>query len=209
MSANATLPVLLLTHDSHLWQRWRDIDPASWLPARGTTLDDLVRWRAANRSFVILDSQLPQRPAWNDAIWAELCRDTHIIVASTKPDDDHATQALAAGCCGYLHAYSPPEVLSRALESVASGGIWMGRSLVSRMLKDLNRHLPDGGRWAQGLTERETRVAELTSRGRSNQEIADALGISERTVRAHLSATFEKLNVQDRLQLALRVHGVQ
>ncbi len=201
-------PVLLLTHDANLWQRWRGIDAGRWMPARGASLEDLVRWRDARRSFVILDSHLPRRPAWDDPAWRDLSRDTNIIVASSRPDDEQAALALAAGCCGYLHAYSPPEVIGRALESIASGGIWMGRSLVSRMLKDIGRRLPVGNEWAQGLTEREIEVARQAARGRSNQDIADALGISERTVRAHLSATFEKLGVQDRLQLALRVHGI-
>src|SRR5690606_41874806 len=65
-------------------------------------------------------SHLPRRPAWEDPAWSELSRDTHIIVASSRPDDGQAAQALAAGCSGYLHAYSPPEVLGRALESIAS-----------------------------------------------------------------------------------------
>jgi len=206
--SNTAHPVLLLTHDANLWQRWRAIDSTRWMPARGATLEDLARWRDAKRSFVILDSHLPRRPAWEDPAWSELSRDTHIIVASSRPDDGQAAQALAAGCSGYLHAYSPPEVLGRALESIASGGVWMGRSLVSRMLKDISRRLPASSAWTQGLTEREIEVARQAAHGRSNQDIADALGISERTVRAHLSATFEKLGVQDRLQLALRVHGI-
>lgn len=206
--SSTTHPVLLLTHDTTLWQRWRTIDSSRWMPARGTSLDDISRWRDAKRAFVILDSHLPQRPDWDDPVWKDLSQDTHIIVASSRPDDEQAAQALAAGCCGYLHAYSPPEVIGRALESIASGGIWMGRSLVSRMLKDISRRTPATREWTQGLTEREIEVAQQAAHGRSNQEIADALGISERTVRAHLSSTFEKLKVDDRLQLALRVHGI-
>jgi DNA-binding NarL/FixJ family response regulator len=58
------------------------------------------------------------------------------------------------------------------------------------------------------LTQREREIANLAANGASNQLIADNCGISERTVKAHLSAVFTKLNVSDRLQLALRVHGI-
>ena len=51
-------------------------------------------------------------------------------------------------------------------------------------------------------------MARYAASGQSNAQIADALGITERTVKAHLSAVFEKLEVTDRLQLALRVHGI-
>ena len=62
----------------------------------------------------------------------------------------------------------------------------------------------------QGLAaEREREVAQRAATGDSNQAIGTALGITERTVKAHLKAVFEKLAVTDRLQLALRVHGVR
>jgi DNA-binding NarL/FixJ family response regulator len=62
--------------------------------------------------------------------------------------------------------------------------------------------------WSGGLTQREREVAVLAANGASNQAIATDCGISERTVKAHLTAVFEKLNLTDRLQLALRVHGI-
>ena len=64
------------------------------------------------------------------------------------------------------------------------------------------------GNWRSALTPRESEVAEMAAKGASNQEIAASCGISERTVKAHLSAIFEKLGVVDRLQLALKVHGI-
>ena len=60
----------------------------------------------------------------------------------------------------------------------------------------------------QLLTDREITVARYAASGQANAQIAEALGITERTVKAHLSAVFEKLGVSDRLQLALLVHGI-
>ena len=63
--------------------------------------------------------------------------------------------------------------------------------------------------WSAALSDRETQVARLVSAGASNKEIAENLLITERTVKAHLSAVFEKLGVRDRLQLSLRVNGLK
>jgi len=59
------------------------------------------------------------------------------------------------------------------------------------------------------LSAREHQVAQAVARGGTNKEIARAMGITERTVKAHLSAIFEKLGVRDRLQLSLIVNGVE
>jgi DNA-binding NarL/FixJ family response regulator len=203
------LPVLMLTQDAALWQHWQQIACAQWLPARGTSLADLERWKQKNRSLVVLDAALPQLPTWNDARWLKMLGDIKLLVLSTRPSDDVARQILAAGCYGYAHAYSTPTTLTNILHSIATGNIWMGRSLLQRLLQDVNARLPEAGtQWAEQLSRREQEVARFAAMGESNSEIAERLSISERTVRAHLSAIFEKLQVQDRLMLALKVHGI-
>src|SRR5690606_19299055 len=118
-------------------------------------------------------------------------------------------QVLAAGAIGYVHAYSPSQSLDTVLQTVAAGNVWMGPTLLARLLRDINQGMPPNGNWDQGLTAREKEDAQRAAIGHSNQAIADALDITERTVRAHLSAVFEKLGVNDRLFLALKVHGIQ
>ena len=81
--------------------------------------------------------------------------------------------------------------------------------MLQRLLQDVGTRLPEPGvQWADALSQREQEVARFAAMGDSNAEIADRLSISERTVRAHLSAIFEKLQVSDRLMLALKVHGI-
>lgn len=201
-------PVLLITHDDVLWQQWRNLDSQHWLPARGRSLADLARWREQGRVLAMLDSDLPRLPAWHDSAWAATLAGLDVMVASPKPNDEQGTQVLGAGAHGYCHAYAPPRALSQALEVVASGGIWMGRSLVSRLLKLVEERSQPAAGWRRGLTEREEVVAQRAASGQANAQIAAALGITERTVKAHLSAVFEKLGVSDRLQLALLVHGI-
>ena len=142
-----------------------------------------------------------------------MTHDLQIVIASIRPNDHEASRTFTAGSSGYLHAYSPIPVLESALQSVSAGSVWMGRSLVNRILQEIDRRLKPGQEskgqaWADSLTLREKEVAQRAAVGRSNQEIADELGITERTVRAHMTAIFEKLGVADRLTLALKVHGI-
>lgn len=205
----AVKPVLIVTHDDALWRHWRGIEGSSWLPARGRGLAALDNWRDEGRSLVMLDSELPALASWTDPGWIARLRGLHVIVGSMRPNDAQGRQALAAGASAYIHAYSPASVLDRVLMTVEAGNIWMGRSLLTRLLQDIEQRLPaPASDWTKGLTSREQEVARYAAVGKSNQDIGDMLGISERTVRAHLSAVFEKLGVTDRLFLALRVHGV-
>lgn len=199
----------MLTQDAALWQAWQQIAGPQWLPARGQGLADLQRWKQQGRSLVVLDAALPQLPASGDAAWDHLLQDAKVLVLSNRPSDDEGRQLLARGASGYAHAQSGAEVLAQILQSLAGGNIWLGRSLLQRLLRDVDARLPEpSDHWAQALSPREQEVARYASLGESNAQIAERMSISERTVRAHLSAVFEKLQVEDRLMLALKVHGI-
>ncbi|MEG0151224.1 MAG: response regulator transcription factor [Comamonas sp.] len=203
------LPVLMLTQDTTLWHRWQQIAGPQWLPARGQTLTDCERWQSQGRSLVVLDSALPQLPQWSDARWKPLLKDMQLLVLSNRPSDEAGRQVLAQGAWGYAHAQSDAPTLASMLTSIVAGNIWMGRSLLQRLLHDVDERLPEPeSHWAESLSAREQEVARYAAMGESNLEIAARLSISERTVRAHLSAVFEKLQVQDRLMLVLKVHGI-
>ncbi|GEQ77713.1 helix-turn-helix transcriptional regulator [Comamonas testosteroni] len=203
------LPVLMLTQDATLWQEWQQIAGPQWMPARGQSLADLQRWKQQGRTVVVLDAALPSLPESTAARWIELLKDLQVLVLSNRPRDEEGRNLLSRGASGYAHAQSSPEVLSRMLQSMAGGNIWLGRSLLQRLLRDVDARLPEQeSDWAEPLSAREQEVARYASLGDSNAEIAERMSISERTVRAHLSAVFEKLQVQDRLALTLKVHGI-
>lgn len=203
------LPVLMLTQDATLWQEWQQIAGPQWMPARGQSLADLQRWKQQGRTVVVLDAALPSLPESTEARWIELLKDLQVLVLSNRPSDEEGRNLLSRGASGYAHAQSGPEVLSRMLQSMAGGNIWLGRSLLQRLLRDVDARLPEQeSDWAEPLSAREQEVARYASLGDSNAEIAERMSISERTVRAHLSAVFEKLQVQDRLMLTLKVHGI-
>ncbi len=214
MNDNDTHPLLLLTRDDALWQHWRQLGAAGWAPHRAARLADARAWREQGREWLIADAALvePSPPVAGAAVFDGL----KALVLSTQPGDAQGRAAFAQGASGYAHAWSAPEQLATILQTIASGSIWTGRGLLQQLLADVGARLPrpaaaTAGQppaWAATLTPREQAVAQLAALGHSNQDIAQALDITERTVRAHLSASFEKLQVGDRLMLALKVHGI-
>lgn len=133
-----------------------------------------------------------------------------IVVLSNVPEDDQGMAALAAGASGYCSALTLPAVLHQVTSVVEHGGVWVGPQLMRRLMQGLaarNATPPDPA--LNMLSQRERQVAEAVARGSTNKEIARVMGITERTVKAHLSAAFEKLGVRDRMQLSLLVNGVE
>lgn len=147
---------------------------------------------------------------WMVAAISRILRDFYnprIVVLANAPDQSQALLALSQGAVGYCHAYSAPEVLIEVKAVVGHGGIWLGRDLLQRLISvSTNMVASQPERIAEKLallTKREQEVALEAAKGLSNKEIARVLDITERTVKAHLSSSFERLGIKDRLQLAL------
>ncbi|MDB5799257.1 MAG: helix-turn-helix transcriptional regulator [Rhodocyclales bacterium] len=174
-------------------------------------------------SLVMVDIAHPQRPEWSDSRWRTWAGHLSIIALSSQPQDDEGIAAMDVGAAGYCHAYANEATLRQVVEVVSSGELWVGRSLLTRLLKGVNHNVNENAgqgtaariatsptqAWRALLTERELEVATMAAQGASNLGIAEVLGITERTVKAHLTSIFDKLDVADRLQLALKVHGVK
>ena len=204
---------LLLSQDAGLLGHWR--------AALGRTTLALTQFDALLDALqpgttVWIDHSLPQLPAWGDPRWKRLLQvapELRIVYASSNPHNAQGMAALDAGCAAYCHAFADVKTLRQVRDVVASGQVWIGRELMHQLLNRTQialarAPLAADTSWAIGLTQRERQVAVLAANGASNQAIAADCGISERTVKAHLTAVFEKLNLTDRLQLALRVHGI-
>ena len=205
------VPILMVTQDPALWERCQMLTTLGWQPHRGIYLEELQSWKAVGKHLVILDLALPDLPDWNDHSWKTYFSGLRVLGLSAHLSDSEGHQLLASGACGYAHSHLTADAIARILLSIEDGSIWMGRSLLQKLLHDIEERLPpvQEDAWAAGLSQRETEVAKHAAMGHSNAEIAMELQITERTVRAHLSAVFEKLKVQDRLQLALKVHGIR
>jgi two-component system nitrate/nitrite response regulator NarL len=189
-----------------LLTRWREAFPS----ARTIRLDAPVS-RLDNPELAWV--RLPKGPPVAEAIARARAAvgETPVIALSDQPGDDEALRCFAAGAKGYCNTHAVPELLQRVAQVVLQGGLWIGESLMQRLLQGTARiPLPAvdaSSDWASLLTERERQVALAVAGGASNKEIARQLGITERTIKAHIGAIFSKLDVRDRLQLSLLIHG--
>jgi len=138
-----------------------------------------------------------------------------VVVLCDEPDESLVMQALALGAAGCCNTHAAPDVLRQVALVVSNGGLWVGQSLLRKLVgatsNRLGQHPPESkiDDWSALLSEREAQVARRVATGSSNREIAEQLAITERTVKAHLTAIFEKLGLRDRLQLSLRINGLK
>jgi DNA-binding NarL/FixJ family response regulator len=168
--------------------------------------------RELRADVVLMDIRMPQMSGLEAT--RALCADPdppHVIVLTTFDADEHVMSALAAGADGFLLKDTPPAQILAAIRSVAAGDPMLSPS-VTRTLIDKVRTDPAADRTAaarrrlQALTDRELEVALAVGRGLSNAEIAAELYLSVPTVKAHVSRLFEKLDVTNRVQIAILVH---
>jgi DNA-binding NarL/FixJ family response regulator len=124
--------------------------------------------------------------------------DVRVVVLTSFADDRHIAEALDAGAIGYILKHADPDELLDAVRAAANGDAPLDPK-AARVLLDARRR---PGRPAD-LSKREEEVLRLVAEGLANKLIARRLGISERTVKAHLTNIFSRLGVTDRTQAAL------
>ncbi|MBC3874867.1 response regulator transcription factor [Undibacterium flavidum] len=132
-----------------------------------------------------------------------------VVVMSDMPNDMEALAAFSMMAKAYSNTHAGAEVLLNIASVVEQGGIWIGESIMQKLLgngapeqQKLEKAL---GKWSNLLTSRELEVAKAIAIGLSNKEIATKMSITERTVKAHVGAVLDKLQLKNRLQLALLV----
>jgi DNA-binding NarL/FixJ family response regulator len=134
-----------------------------------------------------------------------------IIVLTTFDADDHVLRALRSGASGFLLKDTPPADIVQAIRLVAAGEAMLSPAVTRRLIG----HVADTGLTARRrharelldrLTTREREVAEAIGRGASNAEIAEELYMSVATVKAHVTRLLTKLEVGNRVQIALLAH---
>ena len=130
-----------------------------------------------------------------------------VIVLTGAPDTSLHRRALTLGAMGLVLKEQPADVLLSAIECVQRGEVWIDRSLLAELMKPAP---PIEASPIDLLTQREREIIGAIGLGLRNKQIADRLFISERTVHNHLASIFRKLEVGDRLELAIYAghHGL-
>ena len=140
---------------------------------------------------------------------------SRFLILGSQWTDEQQIEALIHGAAGYCPQTVTSKVLLQAIENVLKGDVWIQRHLISKVIgvlvqlkstavtTDAEQNKFESANLLLSLSKRELEVAKMISLGVSNKVIASSLAISERTVKAHLTSTFKKLHVIDRLHLAL------
>lgn len=124
---------------------------------------------------------------------------TRVVVLTSFGDQHRILDAMSAGADGYLLKHTEPEALFAAIRAAAEGGSPLDPK-AARVLLDAKLNHSDA---ATTLTGRETEVLRLVRDGMANKAIARTLGITERTVKAHIGSIFQRIGVTDRTQAAV------
>ncbi len=132
---------------------------------------------------------------------------TRTLILSGFFEEEYITEAFQRGARGYLVKVATPQDLLKAIRATHAGELWAERKVLSqvveRLLQTMEGLNPPLSALRENLTEREREVVQWVIQGMMNKEIATQLGISDKTVKAHLSNIFSKLKVSRRLQLLL------
>ena len=136
----------------------------------------------------------------------------HLFALTSKPNPAQGIALAQIGIRGYGNSWMHPDTLRQSSRLIQSGEVWLGQEVIQLLIKGV----PTGDQSVPGstpavndrlatLTAREMEISQKVAVGESNKLIAYELGITERTVKAHMSNIFQKTEVKDRLQLALLV----
>lgn len=203
---------LVISRRPEFMQTWRSIlgnHGAVVSAASPKDLPDAFSLRLAVIDFRAIENS----PGEQLHDWQQRCGSAKIILGGTLFSPQREMAALAAGvvaCCGQDETLADME---RVVAVVLQGGVWISRTTLPHFVGRLQAFSVRTENPAEtldktddsGLTARQLDVARLVGEGANNKEIARRLGITDRTVKAHLTTIFEKLGVTDRLQLALYV----
>ncbi len=156
---------------------------------------------------VLLDVRMPVMDGV--AVTRQICQrfgGTQVLILTTFDDDEYVSQAMRFGAKGYLLKDTPSEDLASAIRAVYQGYTHLGPGLFEKALAHQDAaHSVQSGIPPElaDLSPREREVLRLIATGASNREIAQALYISERTVKNHVTSILNRLNLRDRTQAAL------
>lgn len=172
-----------------------------------TLRDDVLRIKP---EVLLLDYDLLGLNASNgSASLRRLCSEAKIIIMTGVISENVEWDLVKAGVRGCCQNDIPHKFLKQAVMAVQQGELWIRRSLACRLIDELGKTTSKNKAYRatlgllNKLTQREYDIAVRVGNGENNKQIAQACGITERTVKAHLTEIYQKLEITDRVNLAL------
>ncbi len=209
-AANRATPITVLLVDDHDVVRAglrAMLDKCATLHVVGEagSVEEAVREGARLKpTVVVMDYRLPDgNGAEAGRRIHEACPDSHVLFLSAFGDPQDVAAAFAAGADGYLLKRIGKDALIRAIESVAAGQSVVYPGLTKAMLHHVQASPASGPSGdTNRLSPQEERILAFVAEGKTNRAIAEAMGLSEKTVKNYLSNVFLKLHIERRSQAA-------
>ena len=196
---------VVLVDDHHIVRRglqsflkaFRDLEVVGEAASGEEALQKIESWMP---DVVVMDMLMPGGMDGTEAIKQirTLLPNTRIVALTSYTDDARVVAALRAGAIGYVRKEADPEILLSSIRAAARGQSLLDPAVASAVMQELMR----GGKHSVELTEREQEVLRQLAIGRTNHEIAEALTVSDETVKTHVG------NILTKLQLAHRTQAV-
>ncbi len=204
------MEIILCCSSDQVKDRWTNVMGTRYALEIISSLEGLAKViRPNDERLVIFHRDLV--PEDKENLFATLTSRIKIFLLSDRPDDDEGLAFLKLGIVGYANTYSSPGRVNEAVRLIFGGSVWVGQQVMQRLIHETRvnpgqENLSYDKKILVDLTKREREIAELVAQGKTNLEIAYELGITERTVKSHLSSVFTKLGVSSRLNLALLIN---
>lgn len=209
--------VLCWNTNGSVFEHWKKVAPSGASLVQSNVFEETfsqLKTGSFGYCFVYLDNDTFSEKVELVVQLRELCPDVKIIAFPYLRSQSAAIRMLSMGVNAQCSPYIAKEQLGLVLSVVDSGEIWGGKELIQQLIQrsaqqvevKVDIHSFAG---SELLSERELDVVDRVAKGLSNKEIARELDVTERTIKAHLTATFKKLHIKDRLALALLVQRGQ
>jgi len=204
--------LIIVSENKNNIRRWSDALGGLYPVFCFSNIEALLSHRDESDTLALLvvDAMLVKEMNQVSGLCGKFCK---IIVFGENLSSTEKIQFIYEGACGYSDILIDEQMIVRAVESVINNEIWLERQLIPEMLKGTivkrKQHINEDVLNKAVLTAlpcltlRETAVVELVYTGQDNEAIAGKLGISIRTVKAHLSAVYHKFEIPNRFQLVI------
>lgn len=192
--------------DDAVWKHWNQVVNVSAVLVRVETLEEVRQALETAKfvyCFIYLDEASFGQQVEDVVALCSAFSKQKIIVFPNQLNQAAALRLFSVGVSGQCAPYIGKEQLSLVLSVVGSGEIWGGKAFIQQLIMQSTAPVEIHNDELDDLSERELDVAQYVSKGLSNKQIALEMDITERTVKAHLTAIFKKTNTKDRLSLAL------
>jgi DNA-binding NarL/FixJ family response regulator len=203
--------ILLGSANNSVVARWKTLLASKNHLEQAATLETLKSHSSKQKyDLILLHRLLVDIPTCLEL--RQLAPTSRLFLLSDQPNEQEGLVFLKLGIVGYGNTYISPERLTEAVNVIAAGGVWLGQKVIQQLIMEASASEKEPAthnleQRFSALTPMERKVAVLVARGLTNLEIAAQLDIVERTVKAHLTAIYEKTHIANRLSLALLINN--